>query len=62
MAKHGSAVPPYGVAIQQAIASGDLAEMKKVAQDAETYLTEWGDIRSSLALLQTEIAKAEKKK
>jgi hypothetical protein len=62
MAEHGPAVPPYGVAIQKAIASGNLADMKKMAQDAEAYLTDWGDIRASLALLQTEIAKAEKKK
>ena len=61
MAKHGEAVPPYGVAIQQAIARGDLAHMKEVAQQAEAYLIEWGDIRSALAALQIEIAKAEEK-
>ena len=30
-------LPPYGIAIRQAIARGDLQEMKKVAQSARRY-------------------------
>jgi len=54
-------VPPYGVAIHNAIARGDLAEMKRVAGEAEQYLRETGDVRSALTQLKIEIAKAEKK-
>ena len=55
-------VPPYGVAIQQAIASGDLNQMKQVVKQAEAYLQEHGDIRSALEVLKVEIAKHESKK
>jgi hypothetical protein len=54
-------VPPYGTAIHRAIASGDIAEMKRVAKEAEEYLHQTGDLRSALAHLKIEIAKAEKK-
>ena len=57
----GPAVPPYGVVIQQAIARGQLAEMKRVAKEAEAYLAEHGDIRSALELLKIEIARHEAK-
>ena len=62
MAENIHPVPPYGTAIQDAIAKGDLSQMKKVAQEAEAYLRQTGDLRSSLAALQIEIAKQEKKK
>ena len=52
----------YGVTIQRAIASGNVAEMKKVAQQAEDHLKEWGDVRSALEPLRIEIAKAESKR
>jgi hypothetical protein len=48
-------VPPYGVAIQDAIASGDVAKMNKVASDAESYLKEYGEIGDGLKKLRTEI-------
>jgi Domain of unknown function (DUF1843) len=51
----------YGVAIQQAIAGGDLPQMKKLVAEAERHLAEWGDVRSSLELLKIEIAKLEHK-
>lgn len=54
-------VPPYGHAIQQAIASGDVAAMKSVAATAETYLKEYGDVAAALEILKLEIAKAEAK-
>lgn len=62
MAEKGGALPPYGVAIQQAIAGGELAHMKSVAAAAEEHLKQYGDVRSALALLQLEIAKLEHKK
>lgn len=55
-------IPPYGVAIQEVILRGNLAEMKQVVVDAEKYLSDSGDIRSSLELLQIEIAKLERKR
>jgi arginine/ornithine N-succinyltransferase beta subunit len=56
MIRPGS-VPPYGEAIQQAVASGDLAKMKEVARDAEQFLT---DVPAALQQLKSEIAKLEK--
>ena len=54
-------VPPYGVAIQEAVASGDLAQMKAVAQQAEDYVREWGNIPAALESLKIEISRREKK-
>ena len=51
----------YGVGIQQAIASGDLIQMKNLAAEAERYLAEAGDLPSALAYLKIEIAKLEHK-
>jgi hypothetical protein len=48
---------PYGPPIQQAIASGDLANMKQVAAAAEQHLQQVGDVRSALEYLKIEIAK-----
>jgi hypothetical protein len=55
------AVPPYGVVIQEAIASGDLAKMKEAAKQAEQYVREWGNIPAALEALKLEISKQEKK-
>jgi hypothetical protein len=54
-------IPPYGVVIQEAIASGDLAKMKEAARQAEEYLQEWGNIPATLEALKLEISKLEKK-
>jgi hypothetical protein len=54
-------VPPYGVAIQQAVASGDLAKMKAVAKEAEEHLKEAGNVSAALEALKIEISKLEKK-
>jgi uncharacterized protein DUF1843 len=54
-------VPPYGVAIQEAVASGDLKKMKAAAQQAEAYLKESGNVPAALEALKLEIAKLEKK-
>lgn len=54
-------VKPYGTAIHQAMASGDLAKMKEVAASAETYLKDYGNVAAALEILKSEIAKAEAK-
>jgi hypothetical protein len=36
--------------------------MKRVANEAETYLSEHGDVRSALEVLKVEIARHEAKK
>jgi hypothetical protein len=53
--------PPYGTAIQQAVASGDLAEMKRVAREAEEFLAVHGDLRAALEVLKIEIHKLERR-
>lgn len=53
-------LPPYGTAIQQAIAKGDLSNMKQVAKEAEEYLKEAGNLPAALTILKAEIAKKEK--
>lgn len=53
-------IPPYGTAIREAVASGDLEEMRRVAGDAEEHLKEVGDVAAALELLKAEIAKAER--
>ena len=51
-------VPPYGVAIHQAIASGDLGRMKALVAETEDYLRQTGDVRVALDQLRLEIEKA----
>jgi len=50
-----SLITPYGVAIHDAIASGDVGQMQKTAADAESYLKEYGEIGDSLKKLKAEI-------
>jgi hypothetical protein len=50
-------IPPYGVAIQDAIASGDVNKMRQVADDAEKYLQEFGEIGDGLKKLRAEIGR-----
>jgi hypothetical protein len=47
-------LPPYGIAIRQAIARGDAAEMGKVALSARRYLS---DLQSALDELNETISK-----
>jgi len=56
-----TAIPPYGVVIHEAIASGDLAKMKAAAQQAEAYVQEWGNVPAALEALKQEISRQEKK-
>ena len=52
-------VVPYGTAIHQAIAAGDVRRMRKIAQQVETWLGQHGDIGAALELLKSEIARRE---
>ncbi|HEY0557544.1 MAG TPA: DUF1843 domain-containing protein [Thermoanaerobaculia bacterium] len=54
-------IPPYGTAILEAVASGDLAKMKAAAQQAEDFVREWGNVPAALESLKIEISKLEKK-
>jgi hypothetical protein len=54
-------IPPYGVAIRQSIADGDLGHMKQTLADAEAFLQQHGDVGAALELLKAEIAKLEGK-
>jgi hypothetical protein len=49
----------YGPPIQDAIAKGDLPQMKQLAAEAEKHLHEVGDVRSALEYLKIEIARLE---
>lgn len=48
-------IPPYGVAIRDALSSGDLGTMQNVAADAEKYLQEFGEIGEGLKKLKDAI-------
>jgi hypothetical protein len=52
-------IPPYGVAIREALAKGDLDEMRRVAAETEEHLKEAGNVPAALELIKAEIAKAE---
>ena len=58
----GHPEPPYGTAIQQAIAKGELAEMKQLVKDSEAFLVKYGDVRTAVEVLKVEIARLETKK
>lgn len=47
-------IPPYGVAIQEAIRSGDRARMQEVAQQAEQHIAE---VREALAKLREHLGR-----
>lgn len=55
-------VKPYGNAIHQAIATGDLAQMKATAKLAEQHLAQHGDVSAALEALKVEIAKLQQQK
>jgi len=58
---HRSSAVPYGPAIQEAVAQGDLAKMKQLAADTERHLQQVGEVRAALEFLKIEIAKHEHK-
>lgn len=51
----------YGVAIHEAVASGDLEKMKAVARQAEEHVKEWGNVPAALEALKLEISKLQKR-
>jgi hypothetical protein len=51
----------YGPPIHEAIAKGDLNEMKSLAQQAEEHIRSHGDVHAALEYLKMEIAKLERK-
>ncbi len=55
-------IMPYGVAVTEAIASGQLAKLKAAEQAAEAHVAQYGDVPTLLALLKVEIAKLEAKR
>lgn len=48
------AVPPYGVAIREAAARGDVSEMRKVAASARKWIN---DAQAALAKLEQKLSK-----
>lgn len=56
-----SIIMPYGVAIHEAAASGDLQRMKAMVMQAEEWLRETGDVSAALEALKLEIAKLERR-
>jgi Domain of unknown function (DUF1843) len=54
-------VKPYGPSIQQAVAKGDVEEMRAVAGQVEEHLAETGNVAAALEALRVEIAKAERR-
>ena len=55
-------VPPYGVSIHAAIRTGDVAQMRAVAQHSEAWLKQADEVRAALATLHAEIARAEQRR
>jgi len=51
-------IPPYGVAIHEAIRSGDVGAMKKVAEEAKAYITHAKEVEAALEKLTAEIHKS----
>jgi len=49
----------YSAAIQEAMARGDLVEMKELLAQAETHVKEWGNVPVSMEMLKAEILKEE---
>lgn len=49
----------YAPAIQEAIARGDLAQMRDVARLAEEHMREYGNVALAYELLKVEIARLE---
>lgn len=50
-------IPLYAVAITEGIAKGDLDQLRKLHDLAETHVQEHGDISALLTQLKIEIAK-----
>ncbi|MEY2514651.1 MAG: hypothetical protein QOJ89_2009 [bacterium] len=55
----GQIRPLYAIALQEAAQSGDLDEMKSLAEQGEVHLAAEGDVAGSLETLKAEIARQE---
>jgi hypothetical protein len=53
-------IPLYASAMTDAIAGGDLDQLRKLATLAEAHLEEYGDIGALLTQLKVEIAKLQR--
>jgi hypothetical protein len=49
----------YGPAIHEAIAKGDLEELRSLQQQAEEHLNEWGNVPAAYEVLKAELGKLE---
>ncbi|OQS41625.1 DUF1843 domain-containing protein [Chromobacterium haemolyticum] len=54
-------VLPYGVAIHQAIAEGNLAQMKTLLEQGEQHLRQYGDLHAAVDQLKQEISRLERR-
>jgi ATP/maltotriose-dependent transcriptional regulator MalT len=52
-----NAIPPYGVAIHQAIAAGDADRMRALVTETETYLRNASEAGAALETLKAELRK-----
>jgi hypothetical protein len=55
MSVESGALPPYGVAIREALSRGDASEMKKLANSSRKYLAE---VEAALEELESAMKKA----
>jgi len=53
------AVVLYSATIHQAIARGDVEEMRQLVTLAQDHVSEWGNMPVALELLKAELARAE---
>jgi ATP/maltotriose-dependent transcriptional regulator MalT len=52
-------VRPYGPAIHEAIASGEVDRMRETLRQAEQHLAEHGNVSAAVEALKAEIARCE---
>jgi hypothetical protein len=52
-------VPPYGQAIHEAIATGDVSRMRETLRRAQEWIAEHDDLRMAVEVLKAEIARKE---
>jgi len=55
----GHVIPPYGVAIHQAISEGDISKMKALLSEAEAVLKQHVDLAAAVGKLKQEIVRRE---
>ena len=52
---NSSPVPPYGVAIREALASGNIEDMKRIAKEAYAYIGRTELMRDDLRILEDKL-------